>query len=57
MAIKANNKMEAKIPIKNIMNYKLSVEFEVFNPYRVNKKENDSEDIKKQQNFLILACP
>ena len=49
--------MEAKIPIKNIMNYKLSVEFEVFNPYRVNKKENDSEDIKKQQNFLILACP
>ena len=34
--------MEAKIPIKNNNNFKLNVEFEVLNPYRLNKKENDS---------------
>ena len=38
--------MEIKIPIKNISNFKLNVEFEVLNPYRLNKKQNDNEEIK-----------
>ena len=49
--------MEVKIPIKNISNFKLNVEFEVLNPFRLNKKEDDTEEIKNLQNFVILPCP
>ena len=38
--------MEAKVPLKNLSSFKLNVEFEVLNPFRINKSENDNDEIK-----------